>query len=146
MSEHLSPSCHQGVHPRNDALVCHLKVSVSFSPLKTVRQALNILSQAMLAAFYTGITVLFLSKAVAQLSVRNLGFNFILTKKASNASRPITNKTRKKTLTDCFCRISVLTGEKASCKRRMGLLHLPWVSKQKKNPCNPKHTNTCMVG
>lgn len=144
VSEHLSPSCHQGVCPRNVALVCHLKVSVSFSPLKTVHQALNILSQAMLAAFYAGITVLFLSKAVAQLAVWNLGFNFILTKKTSNASRPITNKTRKN-LNWLFWSYFSSYRREGKCIRRMALLHLLCVSKQEKNPCNPKHTNTSMV-
>lgn len=41
VSEHLSSSCQQGVYPRNVALVCHIKVFVSFSPLKTVQQVIT---------------------------------------------------------------------------------------------------------
>lgn len=115
MSEHLSPSCHQGVYPRNVALVCHLKVSVSFSLQKTVPQVLNILSQAALAAFYAGITVLFLSKAVAQAEVRDLRFNFILIKRHQMQVEQLQIKLAK-SFTDFFCHISVVTGEKASVK------------------------------
>lgn len=117
MSGHLSPSCHQGVHPRNVALVCHLKVSVTFSPLKTVHQVQNILSQAMLEAFYTGLIVLFLSKTVAQLAVRNLVFNFISIKSHQMQVEQLQiNPEKKKRFTNFFFHTSVLTEEKANVK------------------------------